>query len=375
MPTGHESTPLGPMRFEPVSCDAGSSGRSGPVDPLLQEIACDESGFDGETLIGGSTTVFAHASVRLDVETAAACIAEVRRRTQTAARELKAGTILRSGHRPILHWLIGPEGPLRPTDAHVHLTDKLLHLTGKMIELLAGRPADSEDDARAVRSDALLLHRAGPQILGRAAWEGVLQSFNTMSRNSRHTSTWHAVATFTHRLDRLRAAAARPDVHDLLDAVRDGIPSTADEVGAITDRTKLINILDPMFPALRCTIAHWGSNGGTVAIVHDEQSSLTEGRIAQIRALSYEGRASGHGVLTDFHRVDSRLDPRIQTADLLAGVARSIASAREDGPGVGSLTDLLRPLVDDQSFWPDDRWLDLDRAIAPAQRRVSTVLP
>jgi hypothetical protein len=38
-------------------------------DELVQ-IACDESGYEGEKLIGGMTHVFAHASVRLDVESA-----------------------------------------------------------------------------------------------------------------------------------------------------------------------------------------------------------------------------------------------------------------------------------------------------------------
>jgi len=36
-----------------------------PRDGLVQ-IACDESGYEGEKLIGGMTDVFAHASVRVD---------------------------------------------------------------------------------------------------------------------------------------------------------------------------------------------------------------------------------------------------------------------------------------------------------------------
>lgn len=41
-----------------------------PEDGAPMEIACDESGSDGENLTGGNTDVFAHASVRLTVETA-----------------------------------------------------------------------------------------------------------------------------------------------------------------------------------------------------------------------------------------------------------------------------------------------------------------
>lgn len=328
------------------------------------EIACDESGFDGETLIGGSTGVFAHASVRLDVETAAAAMDDVRRRTQTVARELKAGTILRSHRRPILFWLIGPDGPLHPGAAHVHLTDKVLHLTGKMIELLSRRPTEG------ARPTALLLHRGGPQVLGEVAWERLLVAFNVMSRNSRRTSIWASIADFTQQLDRLRAAAVDTEVGSLLNDIRAGVPTTDHEVHLVTDRSRLINILDPMFPALRSTIAHWGRAGRPVSIIHDEQSSLTEGRIAQIRALSYEEhgdeRDGTPGVLADFHRTDSRLDPRVQMADLLAGVARSIASATDDGREQAALTDLLRPIVDLHSVWPDERWHPLAEQVAQA---------
>ncbi|UOX92375.1 hypothetical protein MUY14_17780 [Amycolatopsis sp. FBCC-B4732] len=54
------------------------------------EIACDESGSEGENLLGGETDVFAHAGVRLSPEAAAACVREIRARIGSPAEEYKA---------------------------------------------------------------------------------------------------------------------------------------------------------------------------------------------------------------------------------------------------------------------------------------------
>jgi hypothetical protein len=87
------------------------------------EIACDESGSEGEKLIGGVTDVFAHASVRLSVDAAAEIMREIRRRAPSRAVEYKAYMILRERHRDALVWLLGASGPLCG-NAHVFLVDK-----------------------------------------------------------------------------------------------------------------------------------------------------------------------------------------------------------------------------------------------------------
>src|SRR5688572_25420257 len=91
------------------------------------EIACDESGYEGEKLIGTTTDVFAHASVDLDTASAAACLAELRDRIRSPAREYKANHLLREKHRAVLAWLLGPAGPLHGpgrTHGHVYLIEK-----------------------------------------------------------------------------------------------------------------------------------------------------------------------------------------------------------------------------------------------------------
>jgi hypothetical protein len=53
--------------------------------------------------------------------------------------------------------------------------------------------------------------------------------------------------------------------------------------------------------------------------------------------------------------VDSRADPRVRVADLLAGVARKIASDELNDRPDPELTALLRPYVDASSTWGDER--------------------
>jgi hypothetical protein len=83
------------------------------VVPGLVEIACDESGYEGEKLIGATTDVFARASVRLDTGSAARLMQELRNRIRSPATEYRATHVLRDKHRPVLTWLLGPSGPLR----------------------------------------------------------------------------------------------------------------------------------------------------------------------------------------------------------------------------------------------------------------------
>jgi hypothetical protein len=60
--------------------------------------------------------------------------------------------------------------------------------------------------------------------------------------------------------------------------------------------------------------------------------------------------------------VDSRTDPRVQVADLLAGVARKVAADELLGRSDPDLTALLRPYVDPASRWCQQRPAQVDVA-------------
>jgi hypothetical protein len=76
-----------------------------------------------------------------------------------------------------------------------------------------------------------------------------------------------------------------------------------------------------LLAALRWAVHHW-SEHGDVNVVHDEQSVLTPARVGAIGdelATAHPGRR-----MVGFSRVDSRDDPRVQVADLVAGVVRRV---------------------------------------------------
>jgi hypothetical protein len=88
--------------------------------------------------------------------------------------------------------------------------------------------------------------------------------------------------------------------------------------------------------------------------VHDEQSVLTQARIAEIATVL---QATHPGCRLEVLRVDSYHDARIQVADILAGLARRAAGSRLIGWPETELVDLVRPLIDPASIWPDaDAW-------------------
>ncbi|GAA4052012.1 hypothetical protein [Nonomuraea soli] len=131
------------------------------------EIACDESGAEGENLIGGVTDVFAHAGVVLDLDVAESCVLEVRDRIRSPASEYKAVHLLRGKHRAVLEWLLSSGGPLYG-NATVFLAEKTYYFIVKLMG----------DQARTVYDE-------GPGILGEERWNSFLRSYNELMRGTR----------------------------------------------------------------------------------------------------------------------------------------------------------------------------------------------
>jgi hypothetical protein len=270
------------------------------------EIACDESGYEGEKLIGTTTDVFAHGSVRLSRETAAAMLRELRLRIRSPATEYKANHLLREKHRDVLRWVLSPESPLHG-NGRVFLVEKEFFV---VVRLLDGTDADPA-----------AVYRAG-RALGPEEWTAFLTAAN----------------------DRLRTRQPEPDIAALSPLIRDLPPAGGGS--------------DPLVPAIVAAVRGW-DGGGPVAIVHDRQRALTAARIAQVRASAPR--------LRSLVLAASGSDPRIQAADILAGTARKIASDELNGRGDPELTALLRPYADPSSIWGDDRSRDALRLAGPCR--------
>jgi hypothetical protein len=314
------------------------------------EIACDESGWEGSNFTTGNSVVIAHASVRIDTGAAAACVRELRGRS-AGGHEFKAGHLLRGG--PDLAAFLGPSGPLHGR-ALVHLTCKSCFVLGRVLDLLVGGSADTASlglrPQPRLADQAAELCRAGPRTFGPEPWQAFLRAANLVLRADRHPKVRAPVDAFYDRLDALRSPAGCA-VLDELARVRDSAPAAR---ARLLEEQTLQPVLEPLLPSLARAVLHWSGGVHPVAVVHDEQSALTARRMARLeRTLADLGRIRppARGPFLRFRQADSRTDPRVQVADLLAGVARRIVTDDMTGRGDPELTALLRPYVDPASRW------------------------
>ncbi|KJK40515.1 hypothetical protein UK15_05475 [Streptomyces variegatus] len=309
--------------------------RGGAADGFL-EIACDESGSDGENLTGGNTDVFAHAGVSLSVAAAAAAVREIRDRIRSPAEEYKANHLLREKHRAVLEWLLAPEGPIHGR-ARVHLMEKTFFVVDRTVGLLLDDPAA-----------AVALFGVGRPAFGEDGWRAFLEAANRLLR-VRHDGD--PVEAFYGTVDALRRAHQRTDAAGILERLAGTRSRAVSYRDGLLAGPPLIPPLNPLLPAIVRTAALWSRDGRPVHLVHDRQNMLTPDRIAWIERTA---RRAGIG-LAGLRLVVARDDARVQVADFLAGIARRIASDELNGRGDPALTALLRPYVDPDSVWGDAR--------------------
>ncbi|MFI2295012.1 DUF3800 domain-containing protein [Isoptericola sp. NPDC019571] len=277
--------------------------------PAVVEIACDESGFSGTNLLDPASPVIAHAGVDLTREEAAAVLGTLRSRfNHRRTREHKAHLLLRPGQPEALEWFLA-ELAGRST---VHVVDKRDHVAGRVLDLLTGEPSYL-DGSRLGRDHG----RAVAVLRGRG---DVLAAFVAMTHlKHRRRPDPAAVGRFL---------ALVPGV------VADGVPELAGltlrDVVAVLDRLldgdpAVPPPLEPLVPALAETVLRWSDGYRSVVVVHDEQSALTRQRTAVLAASLAAAASPAPPPLLGVRQVDSRHDPRVQVADLLAGWARSSA--------------------------------------------------
>ncbi|MFC4110582.1 hypothetical protein [Micromonospora zhanjiangensis] len=333
---------------------AGQAGRRLPLQGGLPpvaavtgpvvEIACDESGFSGTNLLDPATPLITHASVDLSTGEAAELIATLRSGYRFSPDEVKSRHFPR---RPeagaALRWFLAA---LRGR-AHVHLVDKQYFLVTRIIDLLLAEPTYAAGTrlAQESRPAAVALYRAGRPA--GPDWDGFLAAFVEMTRTKRRDRPDRQSA---ERFLQARDALVRHGLGARAEAVLRGLDRS--RVNAVLDRlgTQDRSIpppLEPMLPALAETVLFWSDGDRRVLVTHDEQSALTADRLRRLQQALTTGIGSsptgnaepsaGASPLAGLVMVDSRDDPRVQVADLLAGLARRLPGTVDDGP--------LRPLL------------------------------
>lgn len=325
-----------------------------PVDGLagaVVEIACDESGFSGTNLLDAATPVITHASVDLSVDESAELVAELRSGFRFSLSEFKSGQLLRDRHASeSLEWFLAALSGR----AHVHLVDKEYFLVTRIVDLFLAEPSYAAGTrlTQDQRPAALALYRA--RRSGGPDWAEFLSAFVELVRTKRrHRPDRDAMDRFF----RARDALAGDDLGTPAEEVLDGLSRTrvrAVVTSLTQDDRSIPPPLEPMLPALAETVLFWSRGRRQVLVIHDEQSALTAGRLTRLQQVLADGaglpaavvEAGGSPVrvspLAGLVTVDSRDDPRVQVADLLAGLARRSAESGQD--------DVLQPFLSPTSL-------------------------
>lgn len=338
------------LRLPPQGGLPPTEARGGAV----VEIACDESGFSGTNLLDPATPVFTHASVDLRVDEAAELIRTLQSGVPWSLDELKSGRFLR---RPQADDAVECLLAAVSGRAHAHVVDKEYFLVTRIVDLFLAEPSYAAGTRLTgqQRPAALSLYRAGRA--GGRDWDAFLETFVDLVRVKKGRRPDHRVV---QRFFAARDSLARLGLGPEAGAVLDRLSRT--RVRAILTRLarddrSIPPPLEPLLPALAETVLFWSSGGRRqVHVVHDEQSALTAGRLRRLQAaLAHGAQPSGADApepgrspatvspLAGLVTVDSRDDPRIQVADLLAAVARRSRHNGDDR--------LLQPFISPTSLW------------------------
>lgn len=307
---------------------------TGAVTGAVVEIACDESGFSGTNLLHSTAPVITHASVDLAVDEAVALITALRSGFRFSPHEFKSGHFLRrSGADEALEWFLAA----LTGRAHVHLIDKEFFLVTRIVDFLLSEPSYAAGTrlARDHHQTAVALHEAGRSA--GSDWAAFLSAFVDLVRMKRRLPVDRTVQRFFQARDALRRHRLGVAAHAVLDGLDPG------RVRALVarldgDDRSVPPPLEPLLPALAETVLSWSDGRRRVLVTHDEQSALTADRLTRLQrvlAAGVGGPVAGalpHGVspLAGLVTVDSRDDPRVQVADLLAGVARRMPGIIDD---------------------------------------------
>jgi hypothetical protein len=319
-----------------------------PVDAVagdVVEIACDESGFSGTNLLHSTEPVITHASVDLSAGEAIELITALRSGFRFSPHEFKSGRLLRgAGAGEALEWFLAA----LPGRARVHLVDKEYFLVTRVVDLLLTEPSYASGTrlTQEQRPAALALYRAGRSA--GSDWGVFLAAFVDLVRIKRRAPGPRAVERFFQARDALARHGLGAPAGAVLDAL-----GPAHVRAVLTrldnDDRSIPPPLEPMLPALAETVLFWSGGRRQVLVIHDEQSALTADRLGRLRQVLADGGPSAAGAagalpagvspLAGLVMVDSRDDPRVQVADLLAGVARRWPGTVDDAP----LQPLLSP--------------------------------
>lgn len=328
-------------------------------------IACDESGWDGEQLVGRQRRFMVYASVAVDDVEAAALIQQLRDQAGIRqAKELKFDLFKNRTNRwSLLQQLWEPGGALHDR-CSVYVVDKEYAAAAKVIDLLLEEKEHDEGgnlyaDGKA-RALARTLALEGPRALRGTLFQELMSAFVTLASRRGTNRQDEALGVFVAALDQAWAASTRKAVTALLARLR----GTRDYAATFHEdpADPVFPQLEMLIPAVAQTARRWDRRVGRVSVLTDEQQMLTDDALRTVR--EYACAPVGMTLLTRERgadvaavvRGDSVDHPSIQLADLLAGAAAAVTERHEGNPSdVGEgLWPVITSLVEQSSLLPYD---------------------
>lgn len=326
---------------------------------LPTEIACDESGSDGENLIAGGTRVFAHGSTNLSLEEADALIEGLQLKTNFGGAELKSTRVLKGKHLRTTLGLFEPGGPLDGR-VRVSITDKAYMAVCKIVDLVIEEDAYSRGEQLhqhgVARQMARDLFAEGPRAYGADVWQALLGQFVSFVRSTQRRGAKTSLDQLLRTVDDLRLKSRRRRVEEAMQLLWRGRSELARyaEVGGMSQ--EVLRTLDPVVPAVMQTAGVWHEAlASPIRLVHDRNSALTTEACAEIM------RAGAHPhpdfpikvPIESIRLVDSREDARVQIADIVAGLGAIAGRSSLEGRLDPDIRKAVEPSLISSSLWAD----------------------
>lgn len=337
------------------------------------EIVCDESGWEGENVTGAAHRVLCHGSTDLKWAEAESLLAEIRQKFQIRGQEVKARRCLQTRERQkILIEQLSRFG-LRQGRMHAYVVDKSYFVAAKFIDELVEEKAKSEDrdiysdgTAQRLAADLFTYARHGLQ---REEWNYLRDLFVQFARVKSRRAPRPRASELSKLLHQARENSTDPRLTNVLDQICD-----ADEYLPLMKVDLEENgfpSFDPLAPAVAETARHWVVEKRIrISLVHDRQSVFTLPRVATLQDVvgasifcEICGRVPWNAQeqamakdFVDFRMVDSRHDPRVQVADLVAGLGRVLAQEAiesKEAQHLEPICESVYPMFGRNALWGD----------------------
>jgi hypothetical protein len=283
---------------------------------------------------------------------------------RTQAVEIKSRKVLLPQHRQTLLTALSTVADR----GNIYLLEKSYFVTAQLIDLLVAANAYDFDLSLASsglgREIASDLHDRAPEALGTELWHSLLTTYNDLIRTyARAGSQAPTTEPFFKVLDAARQASTDEQVSDILKLVWESRLFAGDHEG---ERATMLRQMDPMAGTLNSVSMTWALRlgGRPFEFLLDEYGALNDATRELIikeacEPLVLRGSGLPRADLRGIRFVDSRLDARVQVADILAGVGQELARLAESGVFDDDLQLAAGEMLDFNGMWSSSSPLDV----------------